>query len=365
VGLRYDAWPTVRPGHATELARRAVAEGRGLVVAAGGDGTVNEVAQGLVGTAAVLGVLPLGSVMNVARTLHLPRDLEAAARVVADGSTLAMDIGRATGATATTYFLEAAGVGLDAALFRYFNRLERGADRLGVLRAAWAFVRGLGIPRLLLEVDGRAREVRAPMGTVANSPFLGAASAVPPEARVDDGQLDVVLFHGLSAPRVLLYLLLVAGGRPFPRPAGTESLRARTVAVAARRALPAHADGELLGRTPVAFSVVPGALRVRVGEPEPDARPAWGHPGAAPRRGAAGSASVPGSGPGGAMAPPGRDDGTSCLPGAGPSYSPHEPHERGARGGGGGVGRAPDRAPAGAGRPHRRARTATRGVRPR
>jgi diacylglycerol kinase (ATP) len=280
-GVRYDAWPTERPDHATELARRAVAEGRGLVVAAGGDGTVNEVAQGLVGTDVTLGVMPLGSVMNVARTLHLPRDLDAAARVVADGDTLAMDVGRATSAAATTYFLEAAGVGLDAGLFRYFNRLERGAPRLAVLRAAWAFVRGLGVPRLRLEVDGRAREVRTPMVTVANSPFLGAAYAVAPEARVDDGWLDVVLFHRLSAPRVLLYLLLVAGGRPFPRPAGTESLRARTVAVATRRrALPAHADGELLGRTPVEFSLVPRALKVRVGTPAPGERPAWGPPAA-------------------------------------------------------------------------------------
>ena len=278
-GVPYDAWPTARPGHATELARRAAAEGRGLVVAAGGDGTVNEVAQGLVGTDVVLGVLPLGSVMNVARTLHLPRDLDAAARVVADGATIAMDVGRATSAAATTYFLEAAGVGLDAALFRSFDRLERGAPRLAVLRAAWAFVRGLGVPRLRLELDGRPREVRAPMVTVANSPFLGAAAAVAPEARVDDGWLDVVLFHGLGAPRVLVHLLLVAGGRPFPRPAGTEALRARVVGVdARRRALPAHAAGALLGRTPVAFAIVPRALRVLVGAPAPDERPAWGPP---------------------------------------------------------------------------------------
>jgi diacylglycerol kinase (ATP) len=272
----YDAWPTERPGHATELARQAVAEGRPLVIAAGGDGTVNEVAQGLAGSDVVLGVMPLGSVMNVARTLHIPRDLGEAAALIAEGQTVAMDLGRASSATGVTYFLEAAGVGLDAALFRYFNRLEKGAPRLPVLRAAWNFVRGLGQPRLLLEIDGRPRRVRAPMVTVANSPFLGAAYAIAPEALIDDGWLDVVFFHRLSALHVMVYLLLVAGGRPFPRPRGVESLRARRIDVrTARRPLPAHADGELLGQTPVTFDVVPHALRVIVGRPGQEERPAW------------------------------------------------------------------------------------------
>jgi YegS/Rv2252/BmrU family lipid kinase len=272
----YDSWPTERPGHATELARQAVAEGRRMVIAAGGDGTVNEVAQSLAGSDVILGVMPLGSVMNVARTLHIPRDLGEAAALIAEGRTVAMDLGRASSGSDVSYFLEAAGVGLDAALFRYFNRLEKGAPRLPVLRAGWSFVRGLGLPRLLLEIDGQTRRVRAPMVTVANSPFLGAAYAIAPEALIDDGWLDVVIFHSLSALHVLVYLVLVAGGRPFPRPRGVESLRAKRIAVRpARRALPAHADGELLGRTPVSFEVVPHALRVIVGSPGPEERPAW------------------------------------------------------------------------------------------
>jgi diacylglycerol kinase family enzyme len=78
----YDAWETAGPGDATRLAREAVQEGRQLVIAAGGDGTVNEVAQGLVGSDVTLGVMPLGSVMNVVRTLRVPRDLDGAARVI-------------------------------------------------------------------------------------------------------------------------------------------------------------------------------------------------------------------------------------------------------------------------------------------
>jgi YegS/Rv2252/BmrU family lipid kinase len=272
----YEAWPTERPGHATELARRAVAEGRSLVIAAGGDGTVHEVAQALVGTETTLGVMPLGSVMNVARTLNIPRDLEAAARLIGSGKTVAMDVGLARGQAGEQYFLEAAGVGLDAGLFRYFNRLEKGASRVPVLKAAWDFLRRLGLPRLRLEIDGERRDVRAPMITIANSPFLGAAYAIAPEARIDDGWLDVVIFHQLGALHVLLYLLVVAGGRPFPRPRGAESLRVRHISVqSGRRSLPAHADGELLSRTPVEFSIVPQALKVIVGEPEQGQKPPW------------------------------------------------------------------------------------------
>jgi YegS/Rv2252/BmrU family lipid kinase len=272
-GVPFDARPTEREGHAIELAQQAVAEGRRLVIAAGGDGTVGEVAQALVGSDAILGVMPLGSVMNIARTLHVPRDLEAAAQVIAAGQVVEMDVGR----VGDGYFLEAAGVGLDAALFRAFERLDRGAPKLAVARAAWRFVRALGLPRLTIRADEWRRDVRAPMVTVANSPFVGAAYAIAPEARIDDGRLDVVIFHRLSVVHLLVYLLLVAGGRPFPRPRGVERLRVRSITVEARRrrGLPVHADGALVGVTPVRFEVVPHALKVLVGTPEEGQQPPW------------------------------------------------------------------------------------------
>lgn len=272
-GIAFDPWPTQRSGHATELAHQALDEGRQLIIAAGGDGTVNEIAHGLANSDVVLGLMPLGSIMNVARTLWIPRDLSLAARTIAEGKVLAMDMGR----SGNRFFLEAAGVGLDAGLFGYFDRLESGGSRVGVLRAVAKFLRQLGSPRLVVEHDGGRIQARAPMLNVANGPYVGAAYAIAPDARIDDGLLDVVVFRHSSIVRVLLHLLLIAGGRPLRPPAESRTFRASWVRVTKRhgRPLPVHADGEPIGSTPAEFQIAPAALRVIVGPPEESGICAW------------------------------------------------------------------------------------------
>jgi len=272
-GIRFDARPTERAGHASELARHAAAEGRELVIAAGGDGTVNEVAQGLANTQTVLGLMPLGSVMNMARTLWVPRDLQGAARTIAEGKVLAMDMGR----TDDRFFLEAAGIGLDAGLFGYFERLESGGHPLRTLRAALRFLRRLGSPKITIDYDHGRLETRAPMVSVANGPYVGAAYAVAPNARIDDGLLDVVVFRHTATPRVLLHLALIAGGRPLLPPSEACILRVRSIRVSKRRGrpLPVHADGESVGVTPARLEIAPAALRVIVGPPDDTGICAW------------------------------------------------------------------------------------------
>jgi diacylglycerol kinase (ATP) len=271
--IPFEPWPTERAGHATELAQKAAAERRQLVVVAGGDGTVNEVAQALARTDTVLAVMPLGSIMNIARTLWVPRDLAMAARTIADGKVLAMDMGR----LGDRFYLEAAGVGLDAGLFGYFERLEKGASRVVALRAAFRFLRQLGSPRVTVEYEGGRMEARAPMVSIANGPYVGAAYAIAPGARIDDGLLDVVVFRRASIPRVLFHLALIAGGRALPPPPEAATFQVRSVRVSRRRGrpLPVHADGDPNGVTPAQFEVAPAALKVVVGPPEESGIRAW------------------------------------------------------------------------------------------
>jgi YegS/Rv2252/BmrU family lipid kinase len=276
-GVHVQLEQTKSPRHATELALQAVRDGCQLVIAAGGDGTVAEVGAALVRTGAALGIMPLGSIMNMARTLCIPRDLKQAAGTIAAGRVLAMDVGQVH----DQLFLEAGGVGLTAGLFAYFNRLDSGHERpRNVLRALIRFLRNLGQPRLVIDADGQRFTVRALQVTVSNGPYVGAAYALAPQARVDDGLLDVVIFRGLSAIRIMWHMALVAGGRRLPPPPGVQLVRARSVRVAGRRRrpLPVHADGQLIGVTPAHFEVLPAALRVMVGQPEPGAACAWEPP---------------------------------------------------------------------------------------
>jgi diacylglycerol kinase (ATP) len=278
-GLSVVIQQTQAPKHATELARAAVQDGCKLVIAAGGDGTVAEAARGLVDSETALGIMPLGSIMNMVRTLCIPRELQQAARTIADGRVLAMDVG----SVANHLFLEAGGVGLAAGLFSYFNRLDTGTRPGNVVRATWRFLNHLGSPRLLIVADGQRFDVRALMVTVSNGPYVGAAYALAPQARIDDGLLDVVIFKGMGVVRLLLHMALVAGGRRLPPPQGVQLVRAQSVQVAVqrRRPLPVHADGAAVGVTPTRFDVLPAALRVVVGSPEPGASCAWGEESAA------------------------------------------------------------------------------------
>jgi diacylglycerol kinase (ATP) len=271
---------TERASHATELARDAVGDGYDLILAAGGDGTVAEVAEALIGSRAVLGVLPLGSVMNIARMLGVPRDLEGAIRVVKAGRAVPIDVGWARASARRRFFLEAAGVGIDAGLFAYVNQIDHG--NLRSIRALIAFLRRFRPRPLRLTLDGETLGVHALMVTVANGPYLGAALPLAPEAKLDDARFDVKVYTRFSKLELARHFLSITRGyRPYnPK---IISRRARTVEVVAARPLMAHADSHPLGTTPARFELRPAALRVYVGD-QTDCPPALQvHPAAAAR----------------------------------------------------------------------------------
>jgi YegS/Rv2252/BmrU family lipid kinase len=266
-GVDVELCLTEGPGHATELAGEARKAGRELVIAAGGDGTVHEVACALIGGETALGVMPLGSMMNIARSLHIPRELDGAAAVIKAGHVVQMDVGQATTRTAQDYFLEAAGVGIDAAIARYANRLDAGdwTALLPMIGTAARFVPR----RTRLVVDGQVSEVRPFMITVAITPFSAAAMAFAPDAKVDDRQFDVVVRDGFSRLELTRHMLSITRGHRAWHPKA-RTLRGRQVEVGpGSRRLLVHADGNSLGLAPARFEILPGALAILAPERRP------------------------------------------------------------------------------------------------
>jgi diacylglycerol kinase (ATP) len=244
-----------------ELARGAAERGRDVVVA-GGDGTVAAVAAVLVGGEAALGIIPRGTFNNQATSYGVPLALDPALDLIARGTVGRVDAGwtyhddRAEG----RFFFEAGGVGFDALGFLAVEV----AERRGWWRAARLLWRGLRRRKTPIELtlDGEVRRTRSLAVTVCNCPYLGLGFALAPEADPTDGTFNVALFGGMTQFEVVRHFLSVARRRPRREPR-VEMRTARRVTVKGlQSALPAHADGEANGLTPVTFEVRPGALRV-------------------------------------------------------------------------------------------------------
>jgi len=279
-GLEVDIHVLAEGDEVGQIAAAASADGRDVVVA-GGDGTVRPAASALVETDATLGAIPLGSWNNIARGWQLPTDLEAAMDVIAAGQTRNVDVGlawhpaRAAALGSVTEsdspqdairFFEAAGVGLDAAGF--------GAAEVGVrhglwrsLRSGWRAMRRRRT-RMLLIVDGKRLRTGAPAVTVCNGPYYGFGFALAPEADPADGQLDMVIFSGMSTTDVVRHYLAVARGRPRREPRVRHITTRRVEIAGLHRLLPVHADGESLGMTPIVFAVRPAGLRIFAEPPQ-------------------------------------------------------------------------------------------------
>ena len=245
--------------------RRAIDDGVDVIVAAGGDGTIHLVVEQLIDTDVALGILPLGRVMNIARSLDIGRDLEAAAEILRAGAIRVVDVGEARAADGRTFrFLEAGSVGLNAAIFREVTRADAG-ELASVLRTIWTAIR-YRPARIRIELDDGALETRALMVTASIGPYVGLAMTVAPAARLDDGRLDVSVFRRFSKLELLRHLASIAFGRRQYQPQ-VRRYRSARVRIAGVHPLPARADMHDLGTTPVEFRTRPRALRVVAPDP--------------------------------------------------------------------------------------------------
>jgi YegS/Rv2252/BmrU family lipid kinase len=250
---------TTGPGDATRLARAAIGAGHDLVVAAGGDGTIREVLPALLGTDVTLGILPIGSAMNVARALDIPRDVrQAAALLQAAERVEPIDLGRVN----ERLFVEAAGVGITAGVMHLLGQLDAG--RWHHLRTLIRYLRLARPHRLLLDLDGQRRVYRTLSVVVANAPLIGAGMPIAAGALMNDGLFDVRVFLAGSKRELAGTWLRIILGRPLD-PRNLVAMSARRLSIEARKPRLVHADDELAGRTPATFELLPAAVRVIVG----------------------------------------------------------------------------------------------------
>jgi YegS/Rv2252/BmrU family lipid kinase len=260
--LRAGGWliemqPTSGPGDGSRIARAAADAGYDVVIAAGGDGTINEVINGLAGTRAALGALPIGTMNVWVRELGMPLQPRAAAESLLTARVRAIDLGRA----GDRYFLLMAGIGFDAAVVGGVRSQEK--RRFGalayVLRAFEISMRFRGT-RVRLTIDGKVMRRRTILIVVGNSQLYGGVMKITARASIDDGLLDVCLIKGnslINAPLRLVSIFL----QRYTLDSEIEYYRAHSVQIEARQQLPVQVDGDHLGHTPITFDIAPGILQ--------------------------------------------------------------------------------------------------------
>lgn len=283
-GIEVDVFLTEANMSPRMLAKRALTASYDLVIVAGGDGTVSEVAKGLLHTSMPLGILPIGTYNNIAHSLNLPIDLIDACEVVINGQMTGIDVGVAND---EHYFFEAAGVGLDAILFPLGEEIKGG--RWGRLLQAAQLTLNYQPKRIRMQFDRSIAEAHyspnlythpkrrllwrriaarqyelqrlALLVVIANGPYYGSGFTVAPAAILNDGLLTVSVFHNFSKWELLRHFWSISLGKYHYSPK-IETYRVAEVRVSARVNLPVHVDGQPIGELPVTLKTVKQALRV-------------------------------------------------------------------------------------------------------
>jgi len=262
----------------SKLAHEAAVAGYDIVAAAGGDGTIQSVVSGLVGTNTALGILPMGTMNNLARSLGIPLDVMEACDTLAMGIAHPIDVGYVNG----HMFLEVVSIGIEASIIT----IGESARRKGPIEVIQAMISSLNvlntshIHRVTLILDGKRLQVRTRQITISNSAFYGLGLSMAPDASLDDGKLDVIITRQLHRHELIGYYLAIFLGK-HPTDSHIDMYQARTIHVASRYPLPVAMDAQLIGETDITVTTKVAALRVIVPQhpastaPEPPLQRVW------------------------------------------------------------------------------------------
>jgi len=257
-GVRLDVVRTPAPDEAARLAREAAADGYRIIVAAGGDGTANEVANGIVGSAATLALYPIGSGNDFARALGYPRRARDVPRFIREARRRSIDVGEVNGRV----FVNAAGVGIDGHVAERVVATSRVAGQtLGYFVGALVGIATYRPRPMRVLVDGELRSGAFLAVVAANGTHFGSGMHVAPQASLDDGLLDILLAGDLSRWSSLVALAKLYRGTHVDGRTIVMK-QARAVEIELERPLAAELDGEVTRLSRLSIRVRPGALEV-------------------------------------------------------------------------------------------------------
>ena len=257
-GLSKDSFvrTTSEAGEAQEFAKQAVEQGARIVVAAGGDGTVNEVVNGLAGSDVALGLLPIGTMNVFAAELGLPsNNLRKCWEIIETGHTRLVDLPMAN----RHPFVQLAGVGFDAQIVQETDRgFRKQFGPLSYLVAATQIV-SRKAPSLVVEAGGKQKE--GSFVLIGNGRYYGGPFPIFKDAKVDDGKLDVMIFKNLGYLDIARYLSGIIFGTHVEMH-DVEYFQTRRAVVRSAGRVPVEVDGEVIGNVPVTFRMSPHKLKV-------------------------------------------------------------------------------------------------------
>lgn len=267
---------TEKPLHATEIARQAIKDGTELVIGVGGDGTMNEIANGffedrkIINPETTLGVVPAGTGCDLTKSLNIPAGLKDALKVITEAASVRMDVGKVrfrsnTGAEEERFFLNVADFGLGGEVVRRVNerRLQRKAS--SYVRCLVTTMVQYRNKRVRIEVDGK----RLPggeylIGAVANGKIFGKGMKVAPGAELDDGLFDSVLVRGFKFLEFCRHGWKLMNGSHITHPKVTVIQGSKVEAWPEEdEDVLLELDGEQLGRLPATFEIIPRHLLIK------------------------------------------------------------------------------------------------------
>jgi len=267
----FEVWPTTHPGHARELSEKAVQSGYTTIAVHGGDGTFNEVVNGILNPSSPpipLALLPSGTGADLVRTLGISHSLPEAARQAVGGSAQPIDIGQVQftdmeGRPVQRYFVNVTDGGFGGDLVRYVNsHSKRLGGKLSFLKGVLVTLFQYQNKRVHISIDEKEDfEIRASSVVIANGQYFGGGMWVAPEARLEDGYFNLVVIGDVSKMEVLTNITRLYRGTIAEHPK-VETFQARSIELTSEEEVLIDLDGELVGRLPARFQILPKKLPI-------------------------------------------------------------------------------------------------------